>query len=236
MTIWKPALVGATALLIAGSTVVYAQQRQDRQDARRWQPNVDDVRAFNDARLAGLKAGLALKPEQEKNWPAFEQAARDIQKLRVDRLSAGIEARRNGSPRLTNPIEHMEQRANVLAESGAALKKLAEATAPLYTSLDDAQKRRFNILGRSMTMGDGFAPRQRTLMRDRFMRRTEVPGLEDRAALPGHMQGLDGRAMQDRRIEGFDMRMPRANGRSLNGTDSAPMRSFNRPMQGGEDL
>src|SRR5438445_13781147 len=78
-TMWKPILAGTTALVIAGSTFVYAQNRQD--GARRWQPTVEDMRAFGDARLAALKAGLVLSAEQEKNWPAFEQAARDFQKL-----------------------------------------------------------------------------------------------------------------------------------------------------------
>ena len=30
-----------------------------------------------DAHLAGLKAGLKLTAEQEKNWPAFETAIRE---------------------------------------------------------------------------------------------------------------------------------------------------------------
>ncbi len=35
-----------------------------------------------------------------------------------------------------------------MMESGIALKKLAEATDPLYKSLDDNQKRRFAMLSR----------------------------------------------------------------------------------------
>ena len=68
----------------------------------------------------------ALTPEQEKNWPAFEQAARDFQKLRLDRLSSGIDARRSGRPRSNDPVERMQERANSLSETGAALKKLAD--------------------------------------------------------------------------------------------------------------
>ena len=143
---WKPILAGTTALVIAGSTFVYAQNRQD--GARRWQPTIEDMRAFGDARLAALRAGLALSAEQEKNWPAFEQAARDFQKLRLDRLREGMEARRSGQPRTTDPVERMEKRATTMSETGAALKKLADATGPLYKSLDDGQKRRFTILNR----------------------------------------------------------------------------------------
>src|SRR5215468_2265174 len=143
---WKPILAGTTALVIAGSTLVYAQTRRD--DSRRWQPSVEDMRAFGDARLAALKAGLALTPDQEKNWPAFEQAARDFQKLRLDRFNARVDARRNGRTRTTDPVERMQERATQMSETGAALKKLADATGPLYGSLDDAQKRRFGLLSR----------------------------------------------------------------------------------------
>jgi hypothetical protein len=40
-----------------------------------------------------------------------------------------------------------------MADTGAALRKLAEATDPLYKSLDDGQKRRFEILGRFARFG-----------------------------------------------------------------------------------
>jgi hypothetical protein len=94
---WKAVVAGATALVIAGSTLVYAQHRGRPDGAMRWQqPNIEDMRAFGEARLAGLKAGLMLTPDQEKNWPAFEQAARDFGKLRLDRVTA----MRNAAPRI----------------------------------------------------------------------------------------------------------------------------------------
>ena len=46
------------------------------------------MRAFAEARLGALKAGLMLTPEQERNWPAFEQAAREFAKQRLDRVNA----------------------------------------------------------------------------------------------------------------------------------------------------
>jgi hypothetical protein len=115
-------------------------------------PNMEDMRAFAEARLAGLKAGLTLTPEQERNWPAFEQAARDMQKLRLDRMNSFMAERRNPQPRSSDPADRLRQRGTAMADTGAALKKLADATDPLYKSLDDNQKRRFAILGR---MGGG---------------------------------------------------------------------------------
>ena len=76
------------------------------------------MRAFGEARLAALRAGLALTPEQEKNWPAFEQAARDYGKLRLDRMSA----MRNAQPG-NDPVERLRQRAAAMTDTGAALKK-----------------------------------------------------------------------------------------------------------------
>jgi zinc resistance-associated protein len=154
---WKAVVAGTAALAIAGSTLVYAQHR-GQPDAQRWQPSMEDLRA----RLAGLKAGLMLTAEQEKNWPVFEQAAREFGKMRLDRISA----MRNGT-RTDNPVERMRQRGTALSDSGAALQKLADATDPLYRSLDDSQKRRFVMLSRLARHGhdhfrgrDGHGPRQ----------------------------------------------------------------------------
>ncbi len=144
-TSWKPILAGTVVLAIAGSTLAIAQSCSGREGPRAWRPNVEDMRAFGEARLAALKAGLALTAEQEKSWPAFEQAAREYAKLRIDRMNAG---RTPGPSRQTDPAEWMNRRATTMLETGAALKKLGEATAPLYSSLDDNQKHRFTVLSR----------------------------------------------------------------------------------------
>lgn len=144
------AVVAATAAVtIAGSSMAYAQRDERAEGARRWQPTTEDMRAFQAARLAALRAGLTLTPEQEKHWPAFEQAMRELQQLRLNRITAIREARRDGRTRTTDPAERMRLRATRLAESGAILKRLADATEPLYGSLDEAQKRRFAILTRT---------------------------------------------------------------------------------------
>ena len=151
---WKAIVAGTAALAIAGTSLVYAQQRGGRDGAQRWQPNAEDMRAFGEARLAALKAGLTLTPEQEKNWPAFEQAARDFGKLRMDRMTR--DAQRGASD---DPVERLRQRATALSDTGAALKKLADATDPLYKSLDENQKRRFAMLNRLAGRRVGFRER-----------------------------------------------------------------------------
>ena len=160
---WKAIVAGTAALAIAGTTLVYAQQHGRMERGQRWQPNTEDLRAFDEARLAALKAGLTLTPEQEKNWPAFEQAARDLSKARVDRISA-----MRNAPASDDPVERLRQRATALSDTGAALKKLADATDPLYKSLDENQKRRFAILNRlggsdrGGLRGRGCNPRRKT--------------------------------------------------------------------------
>src|SRR3989442_559367 len=97
---WKAIVAGTAALAIAGTSLVYAQQRGGREGMMMERPqlNADDLRAFGEARLAALKAGLLLTPEQEKNWPAFEQAARDYGKGRLGLLAALRSRTTNGDP------------------------------------------------------------------------------------------------------------------------------------------
>ena len=158
---WKKAFVGAAALMIAGSIIVYAQQGSETPivsvnkgaftDSRVGEPhaglklNAEDMAAFSDARIAGLHAGLKLNIDQEKIWPAFEQALRDLAKMRMDRFAAARDLQPS-----SDPVQRLQRRADALSARGAALKRLADTLAPLYQSLDDGQKRRFTILARFM--------------------------------------------------------------------------------------
>jgi hypothetical protein len=154
---WKSMVAGTAALAIAGTSLVYAQQRGGRDGVMQGrQLNAEDLRAFGEARLAALKAGLMLTPEQEKNWPAFEQAARDLSKVRIDRRMA-----LRSAPPSNDPVERLRRRATTMSDTGAALKKLADATEPLYKSLDENQKRRFSLLNRLAGSGrDHFRGRE----------------------------------------------------------------------------
>jgi hypothetical protein len=176
---WKHAAAGAAVLMIAGSMIVYAQQGpgfgprgydapRDMPRGRDWRPSAQDLSAFADARIAALHAGLQLNADQEKSWPAFEQALRDFSKMRIERLAARDQAQQpQGQPQQapsTNPIERLQKRAEAMTTRGAALKRLADAAAPLYQSLDDAQKHRFAALARFLR------PREphRMMGRERF--------------------------------------------------------------------
>jgi zinc resistance-associated protein len=148
----KPVIAATAILAIAGSSVVYAQQGFGDQHGFRHghhRLSAADMAAFTDARIAALKAGLELTPDQQKNWPAFEQALRDLAQLRIQR----IEARHQGDSgdqgqTATSPFDRLSKRADNMAKTSAALKKISDAGAPLYQSLNDAQKERFKMLAR----------------------------------------------------------------------------------------
>ena len=153
---WKAILAGAAMIAIAGTSFVYAQQRDNA--PARWRDHAadhpvnrglsqEDRAAFTDARIAALKAGLRLTPDQEKNWPAFETALRDIAKMRAEHRTA----RQQPEPRPDDPAAKLRRHAELMTNAGASLTRLADAQEPLYQSLDDSQKRRFQLLSRILS-------------------------------------------------------------------------------------
>ncbi|HTV36186.1 MAG TPA: Spy/CpxP family protein refolding chaperone [Xanthobacteraceae bacterium] len=160
----KPLIAATAVLAIAGSSLVYAQQRfggpggpggfGGPRAERGFHPTPADLAAFTDARIAALKAGLELTPDQSKNWPAFEQALRDVAQLRIARMQARQERMQQGETQQgqarPSPFDRLANRADDLAKTSAALKKVADTGAPLYASLTDEQKGRFKVLARML--------------------------------------------------------------------------------------
>ena len=122
-----------------------AASAQSAQPSRlaQWQAN---QATLLDAKLAGIKAGLQLTPDQEKLWGPFESAVKDADKSRLDAMGQMMQARRQGE-RLS-PIDHLEAIAGRLSQAATNIKTIAEAAKPLYASLDDSQKGKFAVLGR----------------------------------------------------------------------------------------
>ncbi|QWG24746.1 Spy/CpxP family protein refolding chaperone [Bradyrhizobium sediminis] len=141
----KFAIAGIAALAIAGSTAVYAQHNRPwSHHHERMSP--EDRAAFTDARIAAVKAGLKLNAEQEKLWPPVEAAVRDFAKLRIDRANARMNAKPDDTAQPADPVARLRDRAETMATTAAAMKKIADAADPLYKTLDDGQKRRLAIL------------------------------------------------------------------------------------------
>jgi hypothetical protein len=157
---WKAVLAGAAAIVIAGSSGVVAQQTERAGEASR-PPGVaqDDRTGSTDgglaSRISALKEGLRLTPEQEKNWPAYEAALREVAKHRRERMQPSHDQESSA-----DPTQRLRQRAEGLSQMGGALTRLADAQGPLYNSLDEGQKRRFASL--PQMLGDDSDMRRRS--------------------------------------------------------------------------
>ena len=169
----KSVIAAIAAVAVIGSTAVYAQHRfhHPRMSAQ-------DRAAFVDAKIAAVHAGLQLTPDQEKNWPPVEAAVRDFAKQRIDRANARAaerdlrraerEQNKGGAPDQAmpakdwDPVARLRERADNMAQTATGLKRIADASEPLYKSLDDGQKRRLAMLtrmgGPRGWHGHGFGP------------------------------------------------------------------------------
>lgn len=142
-------IAAAVVFVVAGTTAVYAQHWPGHWFGFRG-ATTEDMSALADARIAAVKAGLRLSPEQEKLWPPVEAAAREVAKHHIDRIAARREQRREGAGR-TSPdelFERFQRRADNMVASAEGMKRLADAAEPLYRSLNDDQKRRLVMLAR----------------------------------------------------------------------------------------
>src|SRR3954449_2246613 len=156
----KVLLAGTAALVLAGSTAVYAQHRPWFHNHMRM--SAEDRAAFADARIASVHAGLKLTPDQEKLWPPVEAAVKEFAKLRIDRANARMNPPKDdASQKPDDPVARLRERADTMATSAAAMKKIADAADPLYKTLDDGQKRRLAVLTHMGRFGGGEGWRHR---------------------------------------------------------------------------
>jgi hypothetical protein len=152
---WKPVIFAIATLVAVGLTIVHAQQRDRGRDddvgvrfEYRHRISAEDMAAFADARIAALKAGLELTSDQAQNWSPFEQALREMVQLRIQRKQAREVSEQSHA--LTAPFERLTRRADDMAKTSAALKRIADTGNPLYESLSDAQRARFKKLARML--------------------------------------------------------------------------------------
>jgi zinc resistance-associated protein len=140
---------GVVATILAASSFAHAQQQPATAPSTPvvapQVPSAEDIAAFSDARIIALKTALKLKPDQEKAWGGFETTIRDVAKQRYDRVSAAMKDSQS-PPKQLDLVDVMRQRATALSTSAADWKRIADATEPLYKTLDDAQKRRMIVM------------------------------------------------------------------------------------------
>jgi hypothetical protein len=162
----KKIFVAAAVAALAGTGLAYAQAEKPAapREERAQRPALTQnmITNFADVRIARLKAGLMLTPEQEKNWPPVEAALRDAAKRTADRMVAWRADREKGN---VDAITRLGRVSDALTERAADLKKFADAARPLYDSLDERQKGRFASLvrrgGRQAFRAYAFAMRDR---------------------------------------------------------------------------
>ena len=146
----KRTLVVALAAVFVSAPVFALAAEGDQQSfrAERMQQWASDRETVLDAKLAGMKAGLALTADQEKLWGPFQSAVQDAAKSRMDAMRQMMQTRGQGEQ--MSPVDHLEAMANRLSQGATDVKKIADAAKPLYDSLDDLQKHKFGMLGRML--------------------------------------------------------------------------------------
>ena len=131
-------VIGLLTFLVVGSSLAYAQESSPPV------PSQTNFKVVTDARIGIVKAALQLTPEQEKLWPPVEEAIRARAEARYNRMVA-VQGKL-GQQGEVDPVELMRGRADALAQRAANLKKLADAWAPLYQTLNPDQKDRMRLL------------------------------------------------------------------------------------------
>ena len=134
-----PLLIVAT-LAVLGSFVAAPAFAQKAKDSDR--PTANQITAYDDARLAKLKADLRLTSEQESDWGKLEKGLRDTSKRRADRMVAAWEKDNQADSRKPpTPGERMRRAAEALRAQADEMNATADAIDPLWGKLDERQKR-----------------------------------------------------------------------------------------------
>lgn len=156
----KIVAAGMTALFVTASPVAYAQAPSSGErgstaqaPSPEEQGSAADVNDLADARIHIVKTTLGLTPDQEKYWPAVEEAIRNGAMDRQARIANTVqqlgELRDRGViliMRQRSPVDFLRHRADALAQRATDLKKLADAWEPLYQTLTPDQRQRMAFL------------------------------------------------------------------------------------------
>jgi hypothetical protein len=135
VNMWRFAVCAFTAMSLAATAHAYGRPC----------PTEQDIPLLVDARLVALRTALQLTSEQETLWPAVEAAMRKFARLRFALISGTIDQSRH-----TPAIDVLRERAARMAATADALTRLVDAESAVYRTLDDAQKRRFDIMVHGM--------------------------------------------------------------------------------------
>jgi hypothetical protein len=132
---WRFAVCAFTAMTLASTAHAYGRPC----------PTEQDIPLLVDARLVALRSVLQLTSEQETLWPAVEAAMRKFAKLRFALIYGSTDLSRH-----TPAIDVLRERAARMAATADALTRLVDAESAVYRTLDEARKRRFDIMVHGM--------------------------------------------------------------------------------------
>ncbi|MGO4525187.1 Spy/CpxP family protein refolding chaperone [Microvirga sp. 2MCAF35] len=166
------------ALFIVGASLAHAQQASPGTGSTPESTplNPAEFKMLTDIRVGVVKAALQLTPDQEKLWPAVEEAIRARADTRYRRLASLGETM--GQWRDIDPVQLYRTRADALADRAAGLRKLADAWQPLYQSLSPDQKMRLRLV--TVHAIEGF----RTALENRRMEMDDGEDIEFLMSVP----------------------------------------------------
>ncbi|MCB5176582.1 MULTISPECIES: Spy/CpxP family protein refolding chaperone [Microvirga] len=163
----KIAILAAAALMAGTGTFALAQgtapanpagpgtaQENTTRPERRGMSQ-DDFNRFVDARIAGIKAGLRLTPEQERLWQPVEDAIRSNANERFTRMEQRRSMRGQDRQEM-DFMQRLERRGTMMTERAQRTSALATAMRPLWNSFNDDQKRVAPRLLRTAVGGMGW--------------------------------------------------------------------------------
>jgi hypothetical protein len=133
-------LVIAAALATIASAFAVPALGQSR-DSRAERPTANQLMAYDEARIARLKADLRLTSDQEGGWGKLDRTLRDISKARTDRMIASWGSEPGERTQPPTPVERMRRASDAMRVQADDLKSTADAVEPLWGVLNDQQKR-----------------------------------------------------------------------------------------------
>jgi hypothetical protein len=139
----KRAIGVAAVLFIASSSLAIAQDTTSA-IGDKGRLSQSEFKILTDLRLGIVKAALQLTPEQQRYWPAVEEAVAARGEARYRRLTGLTQPAPSEGE--TDPVQLIRQRADMLSQRAAGLNQLADAWQPLYQTLAPDQRTRMRTL------------------------------------------------------------------------------------------
>lgn len=135
-------LAGASLMALAGASAVAQTAPTAPAPDQQAQTRRSDAEALLDARLAGVRAGLKLNPEQERLFAPVEQAYRTMAAERARRFEErrGDRGRQDDREQL-DMMQRLDRQAERATQNSQRIAAFAAAMRPFWASLDENQKR-----------------------------------------------------------------------------------------------